>query len=992
MVGEGFDGFLEISPHSLLGAPIRQVLAQTNAEALVLGSCRRGEEGDSSLMTSLAALYAAGRNVNWANVFASSGKVVSLPPYPWQRERYWLDQLPGGSAPSRESAAGHPLLGERTESALPGGQSLWEQEIGATSPYYLSGHKVFGATVFPGAAYVEAVLAALRASRPEAASLEVSALRFHEGMVLSGESSYRVQTAFSPVSAEGYDFRISGRKSAESDWTIHASGRGYVIQAVPDPVTLDVVRLQAQERIGGSEHYEAMAAQGLEYGPDFRAIKQLWRSPGEAIAELELDTVAAADVPGYCVHPILLDAALQLVAAAIEPSEGSLYSTESYIPQGFDRVRFYSSPANRSTCLAQLTSGHAGDAELTANLQLIDADGRLALQVEGLRLAHVGTAKAGAPGKLRDWLYQLSWEEKPRPEASSGPGVRSWTIFSDKNGFAARLAESMRNRGAACTLISADDDDLENHLADMTGAVVYLRGLDDAEDPCTLPLRLIKILAANGKEPALWFVTRGTQAVAGAVPALTSAAQLWGFARVVALEHPELHGGVIDLDPAGDDDVEQLTDELFAPDAERQLAFRKGARLVPRLRRWDSPSRSSPTVLRGDATYLLTGGLGGLGLAVARWMVERGARRFILASRTPLPSRSEWRSLPAGHEAKSKIDSLRELERLGASVHLAHIDVGNAVELQSFLQSFEAEDWPPIRGVVHAAGVIEDQFMLRMDERSFANVLRPKVAGTLALHHATLHLDLDFFTLYSSISSIVGQYGQAHYAAGNAFMDHFAHWRRSRGLPATSINWGPWAEVGLFARLETVDKSGRSGVFPMLPEQALQAMERILGPALAQAMIVSADWRRMPPSPLVSELAPVDSNSDGSGTNDQAAVAMLLELLLADPEDRQRQLLDYLTGLAAGVLKLDPARLIPSEPLTSFGMDSIMVVELKHHIEKNLNLSIAIVDLFTASIAKLAEQLAGKLSNDSRLEQLLEQVESMSPQELEELLGETRNH
>jgi acyl carrier protein len=223
-------------------------------------------------------------------------------------------------------------------------------------------------------------------------------------------------------------------------------------------------------------------------------------------------------------------------------------------------------------------------------------------------------------------------------------------------------------------------------------------------------------------------------------------------------------------------------------------------------------------------------------------------------------------------------------------------------------------------------------------------------------------------------------------------MDHFAHWRRGRGLPATSINWGPWAEVGLFARLETVDKSGRSGVFPMLPEQALQAMERILGPAPTQAMIVSADWRRMPPSPLLSELAPVDKNGDGSGKDDQAAVALLLDLLLAEPEERQRRLEEYLTGLAAGVLKLDPAKLIASEPLTSFGMDSIMVVELKHHIEKNLNLSIAIVDLFTASIAKLAEQLAGKLANDHRLEQLLEQVESMSPQELEELLGESKNH
>src|ERR1700742_1966561 len=132
-----------------------------------------------------------------------------------------------------------------------------------------------------------------------------------------------------------------------------------------------------------------MAAQGHEYGANFRAIKQLWRAPGEALAELELDTVAAAEARDYCVHPILLDAALQLVAATIDSSEGDLYSTESYVPQGFDRVRFYSSPTHRATCIAQLKSGQAGDAELSANLQLIDIDGRVSLEVEGLRLAHV---------------------------------------------------------------------------------------------------------------------------------------------------------------------------------------------------------------------------------------------------------------------------------------------------------------------------------------------------------------------------------------------------------------------------------------------------------------------------------------------------------------------------------------------------------------------------------------------------------------------------
>ena len=294
---------------------------------------------------------------------------------------------------------------------------------------------------------------------------------------------------------------------------------------------------------------------------------------------------------------------------------------------------------------------------------------------------------------------------------------------------------------------------------------------------------------------------------------------------------------------------------------------------------------------------------------------------------------------------------------------------------------------PSIRGVIHAAGVVEDQLMLRLDAETFAKVIHPKVAGAWALHEATKNLDVDFFTLFSSLSSVLGQFGQAHYAAGNAYMDHLAHWRRGQGLPATSINWGPWAEVGLFARIDATDKTGRSGVFPMLPEQALQAMERIHALSPAQAVVVSAEWGRMPPSPLLSELAPAGGAVERSAEQEQTAAALLLSLLLATPEERREALEEHLRIAAARVLGLDPARLDLKEPLTSFGMDSIMVVELKNHIERTMNLSISMVDLFTSSIAKLAEQVSDKLADDKQIDELLTQVENMSPQEIAALLG-----
>lgn len=992
LIQEGFDGFLEVSPQSLLDGPVRQALTQAKTEATVLPSCHRGDVGNRTMIASLATLYTAGREVNWSATFPAAGKVVNLPHYPWQRERFWIDQIQGGSEASDESSGSHPLLGKAIESALPGGHRVWEQDIDLISPHYLSGHKVLGTTLFPGAGYVEAVFAALREVRHESGVLEVSDLRFHEGMILSAESRQRMQVAFSPIAIDSYSFQISTRENSAAGWTNHVSGRSSNADTHAGTLELEGFRKRCTELVEGKQHYEAMSAQGLEYADNFRAITKLWRTRNEAVAELDLDAGIAIEAREYCVHPILLDAAFQLVAATIDPGEGNLYSTESYVPRGIDHVRFYRSPGASATCVAQLKSGQSGAPELCADLQLTDANGHVCIEIEGLRLAHVGAGQEGAPGKLRDWLYDLVWEEKPRIVSSDGARAGAWTIFADAGGVGLRLAEALRKRGFTCTVVPSGDEDLEKHLARSDAGIAYLRGLDDSENPCAFPLRMVKALAEKGgKEPALWIVTRGTQAVNGDVTSLTPAAQLYGFAKVVALEHPELKGGVIDLDAPAQIDVEQILDELTAPDIERQLAFRDGKRFVARLRSSSSGTKSGPVVFRGDASYLISGGLGGIGVALAHWMAQRGAHRFILAGRTPLPSRAEWRSLPADHPAKSKVEGIRDLERLGASVHAAVFDVADVEEVKAYLKAFHAEGWPAIRGVIHAAGVVDDELMLRLNEKSFASVMRPKVDGALALHHATLDLELDFFTLFSSLSAVLGQFGQAHYAAGNAFMDHLSHWRRGRGLPATTINWGPWAEIGVFARLSGTDKIGRSGVFPMLPKQAMQAMERIHALAPAQIVVVSADWTRMPPSPLLSDVAPGAGSASRSSENEQAAATLLLDLLIASPGERRKRLEEYLSSLAARILQLDPARLDPKEPLTSFGMDSIMVVELKHQIEKKLNLSMPIVELFTGSVEKLAEQLDGKLANDTQLEELLMQVESMSPEEIEALLGTTQD-
>ena len=273
--------------------------------------------------------------------------------------------------------------------------------------------------------------------------------------------------------------------------------------------------------------------------------------------------------------------------------------------------------------------------------------------------------------------------------------------------------------------------------------------------------------------------------------------------RSLALEHPQLWGGLVDLDPdAPQGEALALAGELLDPDGEDQSAFRGGRRHVARLVRGDRPDhRAQALPVRPEGTYLVTGGLGALGLRVARWLVEQGARRLVLVARRGLPGREAWDGLAQDDPAHTPVEAIRELERLGATVIAASADVGDPARMAALFDQVRGL-LPPLRGVIHAAGVVTPLPLRDTALEALDAVLRPKVAGTWVLHRLTRELPLDFFVVFSSISSVWGSSELAAYAAANQFLDAFAHAARASGRPVLSINWGPWQGEGMAATAE----------------------------------------------------------------------------------------------------------------------------------------------------------------------------------------------
>ena len=386
---------------------------------------------------------------------------------------------------------------------------------------------------------------------------------------------------------------------------------------------------------------------------------------------------------------------------------------------------------------------------------------------------------------------------------------------------------------------------LRDQPAPYRGAI-YLWGLDTAGVMTATTLRADQLFMLGGglhlaqalaeqvdANPAaltgarLWLVTRGAQPVGPASPLLAVAqSSLWGLGRAIALERAELGCTCVDLDPSdGAQNVQTLLDETRTPGTENQVAYRGHQRYVARLARRAFTPDAPPLAIRADGNYLITGGLGGLGLKIAASLIERGARHLVLMGRSD-PS-------AAARQA------VADLEQRGARVILVKGDVSNKQDVASVLTDME----PAVCGLIHAAGVLEDGALSQQSWEHLAKVLEPKLVGAWHLHTLTQHIPLDFFVLFSAGAALLGSPGQANYAAANAFLDGLAHYRRALGLPALSINWGAWSGVGMAARLERRLQDNGLGV--IAPEQGVRIFEYLLRQSVAQIAVLPIDWHKL---------------------------------------------------------------------------------------------------------------------------------------------------
>jgi acyl transferase domain-containing protein/acyl carrier protein len=871
LASEGARVFVEIGPDATLLALARR----TCRAGAFVPSQRPHVDPRHMLAEAVATLFRHGVEVDgraWAGPGASR---VTVPAYPFERTRVWMEPPPAG-ATSDEPA---PFAGARRPSPLHD-RIVFESRLRAgASPF--DGHRIHGTVLVPGAGYLALVLAAVREAFGSAACT-LEDITFHRALALGGRDR-PVQVVLSP---EGAAFQVHALDDAGA-WQLHAAGRIVRGEPAAGPVTASPAE---GEPLEATRFYEALERWGFALGEDYRWHERLWRGK-DAVRSVLRAPRPGDDVGRYELHPGMADALFHLARGTFSLPDGG---ADAYVPLHVGRFRYWGRPGGQLWAEASLREAFTGQETLAVDLRLWDGT-RPVAQAEDVSVKRAPAAALLGGTVGPDWLHEMRWHEAPRGEPAP---ARRWLLLGDISGFGSTLARQMQAEGTQASVAPS----LDGH--DDVDSVVSLAALEGGslDAGCAAALHLAQALVTRPSPPALWLVTRRAQAAGGAVD--VEQAALWGLARVVAREHPQLLGGIVDID-GGPDEACRLAEELLHADGEAQVALRGARRLVPRLEPLRAgPASSSPPTLSAEATYLVTGGLGSLGSRVARWLVERGARHLALLSR----HRDE--------------EALAALAGTGARVvHLA-ADVAVAAEVASALATLS--DGPPLRGVIHAAGVLDDAALGTQEWARWRAVLRPKVEGAWNVHQVTANADLDFFVLFSSAASVLGPEGQSSYAAANAFLDALAQHRRDLGRPALSIGWGPWAGVGMAKHLD--ERAWRR-----LHERGLDAIEPDAGLALLGPLLAH-------PASHVAVLPLRRGSGVGVALRPpRATTRPRLDLAGAAGPARLTRLLAHVQAEAADVLGWsDPSALPTAKPLGELGLDSVMALELARRLSESV--------------------------------------------------------
>lgn len=946
---DGFRVFIEISAHPIVTHSIKETLDQRGDidEAVTIGTMRREAPAEKSIQHAIAQLWARGSSVDFSAQLGREAWSTTVPGTPWAHKRHWreVETGPIGGDAASHDVDKHTVLGQRTCVAGTEGAIVYTTKLNNQNKPYPRTHPLDGTEIIPAGVYCNTFHHATGATVLEEVKLRVP--------VSMSSEMREVQ-----VIVEGQQIRLASRleqewcdpsaqDQLELPWVDHSSARWSRPENRPTEPTYDIAGIK--RRIGtvlgngfAWEYLQRIGVSGIAF--PWQVVEHFGNEKEMMVrVDMDPDTDAMPWDP-YSWGP-LLDAATS-VGSTIFFNEARMR-----IVSQIDRVLLLSS--NPRPKVAYLYVEEASDSTSpAAHVTVLTEQGEMIAKFQSLRFSDVEGA-TGISGSVESLVHQLAWIP---PKLSERPRALSTLVLVCEDPLLlTQYAGQIQGRFSEVIQAECPEDlnrpGVLSAIRKKESAVVYLpgrvNGLDDV--PAAThhfiweTISIIKLLVSSCAAAKLYVIT--DQVYKG--QSLTGLAHgaLYGLARIAAEEHPDTWGALIDNEEGGGG-FPMLA--LRYVRGEPIIRMEDGVPRVGRLRPFSRDQRhgkdSAKTLLpRPEGTYVVTGGLGDLGREVLEFLVEKKARRIVVISRSGLPARKEWASKDVTEKTRLAIAKVRELEQAGASVHAISMDIGASDAYERLLAELDRLSLPPVLGVIHAAGIMENDFLQNATAATFAHVLGPKVSGTLALHRAFPPGTLDFFVVFSSMGQLVGTAGQSPYGSANSFLDALATYRRAHGDNAVAFQWTAWRGLGIASATST-DASAleaelvSKGVMDMTVDEAFRAWEYVNKHDIGHGVVMrirACEQGEKVSLPLLEEVAPRRHTSVGNVPAEQEAPtkrAPAASRPASGPELRA-WLNVMIRGCLAAVTMGDVDEIDARAAVADLGVDSVMTVVLSQKLQ-----------------------------------------------------------
>ena len=957
LLADGFESFVEVGPHPVLGHSLKEIALAKGDEIEVVPTLYRGKEDLLTMLATLAQLYVSGKQINWQNLTGQKGQLTQIPTYPWQKKRYWRETK--GAMEERLSWQRHIFLNNR----IPAEDPTWSLELSPALVPFVFDHFVHGQVVFPGTGYYEVVLAACLESMP-VDMIEAYDFKIHKMLILEDNRKQFIVCKNFTKEHKIRIYRFYSDDEFQWDLLCEASYKSNELALIQpaDVETLEALQGRIKKECSVDALYKQLEKRRLVYGASFVSIKEYWRSDNQLLARIAIDPQQIHDDNQYYFHPGMLDA-VGHAALSIVPGDSPYVpvTTDSFIVH--DTLRGYS-------CWLHVTVEDITARSLELNYVVYRDDGKILLRAEKVRCRLLSTLPVR--NKIIDYVYNLSWEQiSESPMSPQSDDSSMVLLLATQTSETEQLEQMLRSEGKNVIQLSSPVsrysktdylDLIGRHQLNQSLKIFYawpLSSFDSSvsfettSDECLSFINLVQALIEKQCQYVeIILMTRASQLVHHQESINPMHNALWGLGLLTNNEQAAINVRCVDLDNQSLVLTnEQLTHLIYSKALD--MAFRGEETFIQRLKRDGQlnekiqlssptsqnaflPQEQQNTLCDSDGCYIVIGGTKGVGKQIAKWLVINGAGMLVLVSRSRVDFHQQ--------------EAIRQ-EFLGTEVEFHQIDIADQSAVNTFFTNLDTET-RLVKGVVHAATRYDDEFLVNTTKDRFDQVLAPKVAGVINIFNHLRDKKPQFLLLLSSLSSVVSLPKQASYIAANRFLDSFASYAGSEGVPTLALSLGPISDAGQVARNEALDEfMVNNGFRSISMSELLHFLEVVLTENISNIGFYDVNWLRWSEiyqqaggSSRFINLVDDEGKREVDTVNVKNQILKQIEKL--NEQERVSFISDKILEYLSTTTKMDKALFNGKQRIDELGIDSLMALDFIVSVKGGLG-----VEVSTATIA-----------------------------------------